>query len=261
MSTKYENFTTDSNAASTITTTTRLEGQTFTPSISHNITSVKLELKKSSGATGTATISIRAVAGTPPNELPTGGDLCSGTIALSGITQSKVWYEITFSSSTTLTAGIKYAIVIGVPDISGTFYIYANTAGGYAGGGDVYYLTSWATNEPVDLVFEEWGDPLSTYVDVTGSIDIVSGLSGTPTIIIQVSGTIIIVSGLSGRLSSNSIRWVQPRPSLYESDVFWDEDTKTWTGTDGNSGGRYKSNLIVVGQTSTGTGCLYYGEI
>jgi hypothetical protein len=258
MSTKYEYFETGTVAQDDITSSTYFDGQTFSPALSHTITSVKLYLNKSPGTTGTLTVSIRTTSG----GLPTGADLCSGTYNIGSIASNTWgWYEITFGAGTPLTAGTPYAIVNKSLDISGDLRVAASSAG-YASGSMVYYFGgSWNNNDPFDLYFEDWGNPTVTYVDVTGEIDIISGLSGTPTVIIQVSGTIIIISGLSGRLSSNSIRWVQPRPFLYDSDVFWDEDTKTWTGTDGNSGGRYKSNLVVVGQTSTGTGCLYYGEI
>ena len=81
---------------------------TFTPETNHTIRGVRLALYGSS--IGSITVSIRATA----SGLPTGSDLCSGTLdgsQLNGTWDGKV-YDISLGAGTALTAGTVYALVV-----------------------------------------------------------------------------------------------------------------------------------------------------
>lgn len=88
---------------------TKWYAQTFTASSSYNIGSVKLRMNRALSP-GTVTVSIRATSG----GLPIGGDLASGTTDGDTLPEepSEEWRLITFSSSTALVSGTKYAIVV-----------------------------------------------------------------------------------------------------------------------------------------------------
>jgi len=143
--------------------------QTFTPSVAHTITSVKLMLYRGGtvGTPGIVTVSIRATSGGDP----TGSDLCSGTTngdTLTNISPGE-WREITFTSSYSLSAGTQYAIVVratsGDPTNSFIRWRQDGSSATYAGGtlafsnddGTNWDSSSYPNN---DLMFEEWGDPL-----------------------------------------------------------------------------------------------------
>src|SRR6266481_5954694 len=84
-------------------------GQTFTPSVTGQMTRVDINLF-CSGCTGTIpnlTLSLRATSG----GLPTGADLASATVT--GFNSgAAVFYTATFGTPPTLTAGTQYALVI-----------------------------------------------------------------------------------------------------------------------------------------------------
>ncbi len=137
--------------------------QTFTPSVAHTITSVKLKLYRVGTTPGNVTVSIRATSGGHPI-LP---DLCSGTINGNSLTTntSGNWYEITFTSGYNLSASTMYAIVVRAT--GGTFSNYIgwrrSTSAGYAGGCREDSGTSgadgtWTSHTTRDMMFEEWGD-------------------------------------------------------------------------------------------------------
>ena len=137
-------------------------GQTFTPAITHTLHSVKLWLfhPGSYHTTDVVTVSIRATSA----GLPTGADLCVGTVsgampAYSETGWDNTSYEFTFDTPILVTAGTKYAIVIRPDDV---VYECAVAAGAYAGGvsfddGDDTGAT-WHETSPMDMLFEEWGD-------------------------------------------------------------------------------------------------------
>lgn len=135
--------------------------QTFTPSIAHKITSVKLLLYRD-GSPGTITVGIRATDGSGH---PTGSDLCSGTIDGDTLTTDTagLWYEITLGAGSNLSADTKYAIVARAPDGGGLdlFNWRADTSSPTYGGGCLEYklseIAQWESFTDDDLMFEEWG--------------------------------------------------------------------------------------------------------
>lgn len=175
MATLYENFIVCDHSTAGAIVVTAWIGQTFTPSIPHKISSVKLELYKV-GAPGNVTVSIRA---TNSSGMPVGPDLCSGTIAAAAIaTTPGAWYTCTFSSTANLIAGQKYAIVCRIA--SGAFptdYIawWTASAGGYSGGQNVQSSDSGTTwsNGPFangDFMFEDWGDAITGFPSKVGVV-------------------------------------------------------------------------------------------
>ncbi len=116
-------------------TTTTWGGQTFTPSVTGQMTRVDINLF-CSGCTGTTpnlTLSLRATSG----GLPTGADIASATIT--GFNNgASAYYTATFATPPTLTAGTQYAIVIR-PTANPSPGTYALTRSGTAtAGADVY---------------------------------------------------------------------------------------------------------------------------
>jgi len=143
--------------------------QTFTPSTSHTITSVKLKLAKSGSPTGNLTVAIRA---TDDDGKPTGDNLCSGAKDATELTTTPTWYEITLGSGTPLLTSIKYAIVVSCPTATdGNMPLWRDkSTGGYAGGSMANSSdsgSSWATSPDIDFMFEEWGEPTVVAPTVT----------------------------------------------------------------------------------------------
>lgn len=157
----YEYFNTGDNGQFEIAST-KWFAQTFTASSAHNVTSVKLLLKRSD-TPGTLTVSIRE---TDVNGHPTGADLTSGTT--DGDTISEVtpeWREIALTSYS-LTSGVKYAIVARVPDSTIFEALYWRaTNSGYAGTEEKSFNSGvdWDTGAAGwDLMFEVWGPAVYT---------------------------------------------------------------------------------------------------
>jgi len=134
--------------------------ETFTVSITHQITQVKLRLMKE-GTVGTITVGIKAVDG---NGHPTGADLTSGTYDGDTLTSSLAWVTISMDADYQLMAGTKYAIVVRIAagDINNEIrYGVDESSPTYTGGcleasGDSG--VNWTTHTGIDWMFEEWGD-------------------------------------------------------------------------------------------------------
>jgi hypothetical protein len=136
--------------------------QTFTPSVAHTITSVKLKIFRV-GAPGTINVCIRATS----SGQPSGSDLCSGTINGDSLTTDTggAWYEITLGGGYGLSAGTTYAIVVRATSGDGSNYVgwRADSTPTYGGG---ILLTSsnsgssWTSVANYDLMFEEWGNAI-----------------------------------------------------------------------------------------------------
>ena len=137
------------------------QGQTFTPSISHNVTSAWLMLARA-GSPGTVTVSIRATSAGKP----TGGDLCSGTTDGDTLTTNATeceWRQFTFSSGYYLSADTQYAIVaraIAGNTSNWAYFKCDYTSPSYAGGTKIYSGDSgvnWTTESNGDTTFMEYG--------------------------------------------------------------------------------------------------------
>lgn len=134
--------------------------QTFTPTLVHMISKVKLKLFRV-GTPGTITVSIKATAGGKP----TGADLCVGTIEGTGITDDAngEWYEITLGDGYVFEKDVMYAIVVRAPsgDSDNKVSWRADKSSPtYTGG--TYCSTSdsgveWGIVSGSDCMFEEWG--------------------------------------------------------------------------------------------------------
>lgn len=160
--------------------------QTFTPSISHCIKSVKVKIYRV-GTTnlGNVIVGIRATDGAGK---PTGADLCSGTYPSLWVTTSASgqWYEIGFGAGVVLNAAVKYAIVCRTPSGDASHFIQWRQVLGYAGGQDGVSADSGATwaMSTMDNMFEEWGDPsVETYPasDITSAQATGNGFLADPT--------------------------------------------------------------------------------
>jgi hypothetical protein len=163
-------------------TTTTWGGQTFTPSVTGQMTQVDINLF-CSGCTGTIpnlTLSLRATSG----GLPTGADLATATIT--GFSSgASAYYTTNFATPPTLTAGTQYALVIR-PTVNPSPGTYALTRSGTStAGADVYAggtRVSGATSGTV------WSIPL------TGGVSTDAGFKVHMDIGFRASGT--FVSGL-----------------------------------------------------------------
>lgn len=138
---------------------TKWGSQTFTPAISHVITSVKLRLRNYAGSMGNVTVSIRTV---DANNQPTGSDLCSGTINGDTITtlQWGAWYEITQNTGTYLTASTMYAIVLQHSGSGNLGWYNDYTQPTYTGGNKETSDDSgstWTADTGEDYLFYEYG--------------------------------------------------------------------------------------------------------
>jgi hypothetical protein len=56
----------------------------------------------------------------------------------------------------------------------------------------------------------------------------------------------------------DTLNWPASRPSDYDPDLIFDEDTGTWVTADGSAGSRLQTNLVAIGQNDTGQGVIYY---
>jgi len=159
--TLYEKSNTGDDGNASIGPGANWEGQTFTPTIQHTITSVKLYLHRDDGVLpGTVTVSIRATAAS----LPTGADLVSGTYNADSLTPfTPTWVEFTFGAGTMLLAGTQYAKVIRVSSATDQVKSRVTNPGTYSGGSAVYSSDSggtWTDYGTFDYQFEEYGIPL-----------------------------------------------------------------------------------------------------
>ena len=183
-------------------------GQSFTPSIAHTITSIKLKLRRD-GSPGTVTVSIKATDGSGH---PTGGDLCSGTTDGNTLTTyfAGEWREITLGEGYQLSASTKYAIVVRAPSGGGgnTLRWRTRTPSTYAGGDLEESFdggSSWFTDVDYDQMFEEWGEAEQHY-DRSGTA--LLGLVGTGT---RPVGCVRSDTGLLGLLATATRSWVLSR--------------------------------------------------
>lgn len=164
MATLYEYNETENSFGLNIGGLLSWECMTFTPSIKHTITSVKLKVSRI-GSPGTFTVSIRATSGGEP----TGGDLCIGTINGNTFIESYdsgEWYEITLGDGYILNANTKYTIVVrALNGSSGNIVRWRDNAGNIYDNGNSGISTdggiTWGMNNN-DKAFEDWGESIIT---------------------------------------------------------------------------------------------------
>lgn len=163
MATKYEEYSAGGDNDWRVESN-RWVAQTFTPSISHKITSIKLYAKRT-GAPGTLTIQIQGVDG---GGHPDGAVKCSGTDNASGWEAFYQWHEISLGAGAALDAETEYCIMAeakdGDADNAVHWYFDTEGSGGGYAAGHLEYSTdsgeSWLPLTDADFYFEEWGDPL-----------------------------------------------------------------------------------------------------
>lgn len=144
-------------------------GQIVTSQSDHVVGSVRLKLLRD-GLPGTFTVGIRATS----NGLPTGSDLCSGTIDGDTLEwgTSGGWYTILLGEGTQLSSGVQYAIVVRATNGDGTNHVRwrLDFDGGYSGGNEVLSTNSgsnWSDQTARDFMFEEYSlEPTLTKIDL-----------------------------------------------------------------------------------------------
>lgn len=143
-------------------TSTQWLAQTFTANQTYTIGSVKLKLYRSVTPPTNVLVSIRATDGSGH---PTGGDLTTGSIAGSSITEGTpgAFHEIDLTPYE-LTNGIKYAIVLTVDDVSVTWRL-DNSSPTYANGN-----AEKSTNSGVDWSAQSYDFMFETYDSVGGAV-------------------------------------------------------------------------------------------
>lgn len=165
MATLYEHYNTGDNTLDYIFDTFWI-AQTFTPSVTHKITSVRLKLGRY-GSPGMVTVSIRA---TDESGHATGGDLCCGTTDGNTLTTDAAcdWQEVALGAGCEPSADTKYAIVVRAasgnlmnyimwrrdspdPTYVGGCYEESNSSGDEG---------TWSSNTARDMMFEEWGEAI-----------------------------------------------------------------------------------------------------
>lgn len=157
---RYEYYNTDDDGGSS-TYGIIWNSQTFTPVITHAIGKVRLLLYRV-GSPNTITVSIKGTT----SDHPSGDDLCIGTTDGNTLPTGSPyeWREVVFNTTSILTAGTKYAIVIRALTGNASNYVMWRSdisSATYTGGcrersGDSG--GSWTSYTTTDFMFEEWGD-------------------------------------------------------------------------------------------------------
>jgi len=203
MATKYEYHDTDLGQSEFAFGNTVYETQTFTPSITHSITYVRIYARRVSGSPTDLTIDVKAVDG---NGKPTGAALATGTVDASGWDTSNDWHTVTFDSETLLTAGTQYALVAYYTGVNQIAWSCQYPTPTYTDGEGFESLDSGSTwaglggGDYGDFHFEEWGDPVAP-IDTDSAYDSVGGvflLNDTGDVERDLTPYIISADGLPG---------------------------------------------------------------
>lgn len=154
------------------------KAQTFTPSVFHQLTSVKLLFQRGTGLTiGTITVGIRATA----EDKPVGNDLCFGTLDGSTISESvPSWYEIDLSCE--LEKDVKYSIVVRCPDADDYALKWRDSypENVYPSGSEAWSSNSGSSWQlkAYDFDFEEWGEKPFFFAFTTKDLSSTTGYIG-----------------------------------------------------------------------------------
>ena len=133
------------------------KGQSFTPQITHKITSVKLYCYRVYSA---LSFKLTAAIYAAPSNTPSGPSLAYGEIPATSLPTGWNWVEVPLDVPfATLQAGVKYAIAFHYTSTNSNYYVYWSIAnpGGYSGG---VWLDQGSPNNTRDGRFEEWGELL-----------------------------------------------------------------------------------------------------
>jgi hypothetical protein len=241
MSTLYENFNTgDDDAFNSGGIATQL-AQTFTPSDSHTITSVKLRLFKNVGENpGTITVKIYATDG---SSHPTGAALATGTFDGNTLpTTTGTLSEITLGAGAILSASTEYAIVMYAAGAQVANWRF-NTSGGYAGGAIYVSVDSganWLDNfDDSDFMFEEYGDPAAANVDapvatidIEGMVPIVKTIISIPVAVINILAnvpTLLFTEATWSNLAKNASSFANNTKSAVSTMANRVKESSNWS--------------------------------
>ncbi len=144
-------------------------GQCFTPSVTANITSASMFLKKNASPSGDFVFNIYATTGTYGSTCtPTGSALAtSSATSSSGLTTSYATTTLTFTggNSITLTSGTNYALVANYNSTSYVNSVFAGNKTPSFASGNMFYnaggVSAWSSLGTYDLMFEVYGDTSS----------------------------------------------------------------------------------------------------
>jgi len=217
MAVRYEYYITGDNLGDMVVLAD-WRAQTFTPSETHKITSVKLKLQRYNSP-GTVTVSIRATDGSGH---PTGPDLCSGTTDGNTLTPNEPgeWREITLGTGYEVNADTKYAIVGRALEGSGSNFIYwrLDTTGTYPGGcreAGTGVEGGWTSTTTFDLMFEDWGGPPGPSIETQDATNIKSNQATLHTKVIDDKGETL------------SVRHNYGKTTAYDMNTPWQEGKHT----------------------------------
>jgi hypothetical protein len=135
------------------------QGQTFTPTESHNLSSIILNLKREGNPQGNLIVEIYNV---DAEGKPTGSPLASMQVVAGKIPASLTQVEFILPTWLSLNAGTTYAIVVKCPQGDSSNYINwaSSNNNPYARGSRVYSNdggATWLVASLDDFWFEEWG--------------------------------------------------------------------------------------------------------
>ena len=133
------------------------KGQSFTPQLTHKITSVKLYCYRVYSA---LSFKLTAAIYAAPSNTPVGPSLAYGEIPATSLPESWNWVEVPLNTPyAMLQAGVKYAVAFHYTSTNSNYYVYWSIAnpGGYSGG---VWLDQGGPNYTRDGRFEEWGELL-----------------------------------------------------------------------------------------------------
>jgi hypothetical protein len=135
------------------------QGQTFTPTESHNLSSIILNLKREGNPQGNLIVVIYNV---DAEGKPTGSPLASMQVVAGKIPASLTQVEFILPTWLSLNAGTTYAIVVKCPQGDSSNYINwaSSNNNPYARGSRVYSTdggATWLVASLDDFWFEEWG--------------------------------------------------------------------------------------------------------
>jgi len=241
MATKYEYLSTgDDNKA--YSSAIRYDAQTFTVGgTAHTVTSVKIKMYRDAGYSTTTTMAIYGVDG---SDLPDDGNVLatSDAVAAALITTDSAgdWVEFTFSSPPELSASTVYAVVL-IPTASYVYWLYDNNSNAYVDGTlALRNAGTWVEAPNDDGMFEVWGNPVAQeYTEGTKTVTVAASIELASENYVDNQGA------------------VPDRPTEYDGDKYWDEDTGTWVTTRTTHPGNWAQNLLVVSEE----GDIYFRTI